>query len=273
MSFCSPPLAFLALLTIAATVAAVAAAVATPQHDDAVSEVGGGILFRQWRRQHEQDKQQQQRLNRHSDKLSPGNICDLRVTVDNLLFRRWGKDLDETKSTTLAMVDRANLIFRHFGPLLREEMPIQFRVKELFVATDEFCSDAAVFDGLESSPDVRCSQCEYFPSQKFAENFILLENSSSSSSGGNFCLSFLLTGKNMVNAQGVAVMSGACVEDLPLNIGIVSAKGNSSLDKDGLDRDGFVLAHELAHSFGADHDDQGEGAVFVMNPELPETIT
>ncbi len=212
---------------------------------------------------------------RISGHLPRGHVCEMKVAVDNELFHFWHRDLKAVTKQAIAMLESANRIYRDRGPLLnsgRGLSPVQFHIRDLFVATDEYCA--------YSLHDFRCSTCTpanlYDFSQGRLLDHILLTEIGTSEDSSAYCLSFLLTGCSHGSVLGISFVSGACadrghvsdvVSNINLNIGFVAVHNSSYASAE------WIVAHELGHTLGAQHYNKtlGEGS-HLMNPQVPETI-
>ena len=211
-------------------------------------------------------------VDRISGHLPKGNICQMKVAVDNKLFNFWKGDTKRVTKRVMSMVESANRIYRDRGPLLNSGsavLPIQFHVRDLFVATNEYCLSSG-------NKDFRCAECPDFISTMLDPDVAdsrLINNLSVSEDFSDYCVSYVFTGCYHGNTLGESMVSGACVEAVNLfgwrssNVGFVSVYDVSDASAE------WVLAHELGHSLGAHHYNQtaNEGR-HIMNPQVPETV-
>ncbi len=200
-------------------------------------------------------------------------VCKMKVVVDNALYRLWQRDIENITKKVMDLVQDANRIYRDNGPLLGNSSeltgqfwPIQFQIQELLVATDDFCDDMKR-EWRWADPDPRCRSLGDQHTEENSKNmlptFRLAENFS------RYCLAYLFTGIPLGKLLGRAMIGGACGSRARDNIGFVVVNENMNLSYDHLP---LVLAHELTHSLGADHDPE-EVRGYLMAPNISNTLT
>ncbi len=194
-------------------------------------------------------------------------ICTLKIAIDNSLYHYWQGNIENVKRNVVEMVEGVNRIYKDHGPLIgkNEEQfwPIKFYASNIMVATDEFCEATGWKASLCFNPEDPIYSEDAF--QKLYR-FQSVEDLT------GHCLGFLLTGILTDDTLGISHSGGACCSrnstaTINPNAGLVAVRQISEASPL---RVPYVLAHEIGHSFGAEHDEKPGR---LMDAYLRETLT
>ncbi len=178
----------------------------------------------------------------------PAAFCNVKLVLDYAYLRLFGGDVTAAAQYAMAIVNRANTIYEHNGPLLggydksRPFVPINFQVRNITIATEQFCNSEN-----RSDTDVKCGNDSIVAGQLLAR-FAQSENFT------NHCMALLFTGRLLAETAGISSLGGACCSEAAYpemgsgNVALISVPVLLSL---GPDAAATTLSHELGHSLGA----------------------
>ena len=168
-----------------------------------------------------------------------GNICQMKITVDNQLYHLWNRNEDDIAFNVNFMLNVVNDIYRQqifIKTSDNQKLPLQFSLKTLQTETDSFC-----FKNEKLCRDRRIAAAN--------GKAAFLKHFSDAESHQDYCLSFVLTGHRFGTTIGRAFVGGLC-DVYGYNGGFIVVKGNETSWIEAAE----VFAHELGHSLGSNHD-------------------